>query len=77
MSIAGKYLFQTYGALRSIRARFTGVVVSGDTLVIEMWKENMPGAVVLFRVSVTERGKVCINHGVAHLWEGQLETARL
>lgn len=74
MSIAGKYVFQEYGAFRSIRARFTSVVVSGDTLVVEMWKE---GPAVLFRVRVADSGKVCIDSGHVRLWAKDAETARL
>ena len=61
MSIAGNHIFQTYGVFRSIRARFTSVVGSGDTLVIEMWKE---GSDVLYRVRVAESGMVCIATGM-------------
>ena len=74
MSIAGLHIWKTYGALRSIKACLTSVVVPGDTLVIDMWKE---GAAVLYRVSVAESRKVCINNGLVRLCAEKLNTARL
>lgn len=74
MSIAGKHIFQKFGRIRKIQARFVSTVVPGDTLKIEMWKENKT---VLYRVSVEETGKVCISDSVVSLLEDELGAARL
>ncbi|OJD14281.1 peroxisomal hydratase-dehydrogenase-epimerase [Emergomyces pasteurianus Ep9510] len=55
--IAGKHVFKTYGAFKSIKVRFAGVVIPGQTLKTEMWKEN--GAVA-FQTTVVETGKLAI-----------------
>ena len=74
MSIAGLYIWKTYGSFRSIGARFTRVVVPGDTLVIEMWKETRT---VLYRVSFKESGDLCIDDGIVRLLAEDGRTAQL
>lgn len=37
---AGKHILKTYGEFKDIKARFTGSVYPGETLVTEMWKEG-------------------------------------
>lgn len=69
MGIAGKQIFDNYGAYRSIKVRFTGVVLPGQTLRTEMWKDKTEHGLVLFQMRVLETGKLCIAGGGAHLWE--------
>ncbi|KAF5367399.1 hypothetical protein D9758_003774 [Tetrapyrgos nigripes] len=52
MGIAGKAVYQTYGAYKDIKVRFADVVYPGETLITEMWKE---GSRVIFSVKVKER----------------------
>ncbi|KAK4544093.1 bifunctional hydroxyacyl-CoA dehydrogenase/enoyl-CoA hydratase fox2 [Oleoguttula mirabilis] len=65
--IAGKAVVQTYGMFRNIKVRFAGVVLPGQTLVTEMWKE---GNVVVFQTKVKETGKLCIAGAGAELVDG-------
>lgn len=51
--IAGKNVFQKYGAFKDIKVRFTGHVFPGETLETSMWKE---GNKVIFTTKVIERG---------------------
>lgn len=74
MSIAGKYIFQNFGRIRRIAARFVGPVTPGNTLKIEMWRE---GSRVLYRVSIVETGKVCISDSWVSLFEDERNTARM
>jgi multifunctional beta-oxidation protein len=64
--IAGKHIFQKFGPYRTIRVRFAGVVLPGQTLKTEAWKLAGEG-VVLFQMRVVETGKVCISGGRAEL----------
>lgn len=57
MGIAGKHVYSTFGRWKSIKVRFAGVVLPGQTLVTEMWKE---GSKVVFQVKVKETGKLAI-----------------
>ncbi|KAK8210193.1 bifunctional hydroxyacyl-CoA dehydrogenase/enoyl-CoA hydratase fox2 [Zalaria obscura] len=72
--IAGKAVLQTYGMFRNIKVRFAGVVLPGQTLVTEMWKE---GGVVVFQTKVKETGKLCIAGAGAELVQDGKEKARL
>ncbi|KAK5046035.1 hypothetical protein LTR84_008822 [Exophiala bonariae] len=72
LGITGYYILRTYGRYRSIRNRFSGVVIPGQTLRVEMWREAAKdGAdLVCFQTTVVETGKRCIEGGVAVLVEG-------
>jgi len=65
--IAGKAVVQRYGMFRNIKVRFAGVVLPGQTLVTEMWKE---GNTVVFQTKVKETGKLCIAGAGAELVDG-------
>jgi multifunctional beta-oxidation protein len=64
---SGKHIVQTYGQFKNIKVRFAGVVIPGQTLVTEMWKE---GNKVIFQTKVKETGKLCIAAAAAELREG-------
>jgi acyl dehydratase len=46
--ISGKHIVKTFGPFSDIKVRFAGIVLPGETLVTEMWKE---GNKVIFRTS--------------------------
>jgi multifunctional beta-oxidation protein len=62
--IAGKAIYQQFGAFKNIKVRFAGTVVPGETLVTEMWKV---GPKVVFQTKVKETGKLCISGAGAEL----------
>ena len=62
--ISGKHVLQTFGPFRNIKVRFAGVVLPGQTLRTEMWKE---GNTVVFQTKVVETGKLCIAGAGAEL----------
>ena len=66
MGISGKHVFESFGAFKSVKVRFAGTVVPGQTLVTEMWKE---GGKVVFQTKVKETGKLCIAGAGAELLE--------
>jgi multifunctional beta-oxidation protein len=68
--IATKQIILNYGPIKSIRARFVGVVTPGETLQIESWKD---GNDITFQVRIAESGKFCIAGGCATL-EQSLKT---
>ncbi|KAI9824100.1 MAG: bifunctional hydroxyacyl-CoA dehydrogenase/enoyl-CoA hydratase fox2 [Thelocarpon impressellum] len=65
--ISGKHVYGAYGAFRNIKVRFAGVVLPGQTLRTEMWRE---GGRVLFQTKVVETGKLCIAAAAAELVDG-------
>ncbi|KAK6376117.1 hypothetical protein LTS17_007368 [Exophiala oligosperma] len=70
LGITGYHIFRTYGRYGSIRNRFSGVVIPGQTLKVEMWRGSGKDAgLVYFQTTVMETGKRCIDGGVAVLAE--------
>ncbi|KAI5841170.1 hypothetical protein DFP73DRAFT_481615 [Morchella snyderi] len=66
MGISGKHIYQTFGAFKNLKVRFAGVVLPGQTLRTEMWKE---GGKIIFQVTVVETGKPAILAAAAELLE--------
>ena len=64
MGFSGKHILQTYGEFKNIKVRFAGVVIPGQTLRTEMWKD---GKKVIFQTKVVETGKLCIAGAGAEL----------
>lgn len=62
--IAGKHIVQSYGVFTSVKVRFAGTVIPGQTLRTEMWRE---GNKVVFQMVVVETGKLCIAGAGAEL----------
>ncbi|KAG8905550.1 hypothetical protein FRB99_008749 [Tulasnella sp. 403] len=67
LGIAGKHVLKTFGGWKDIKTRFAGVVVPGQTLVTEMWKE---GDKVIFVSKVKETGKVALSSAAVTLVNG-------
>ena len=66
--ISGKHVYAKFGAFKNIKVRFAGVVLPGQTLRTEMWKE---GNKVIFQTKVVETGKLCIAGAGAELLDGK------
>jgi multifunctional beta-oxidation protein len=64
LGISGKHVFQKFGAFKNIKVRFAGIVLPGQTLRTEMWKD---GNVVIFQTIVVETGKQAISEAGAEL----------
>ncbi|OKL61771.1 Peroxisomal hydratase-dehydrogenase-epimerase [Talaromyces atroroseus] len=64
LGISGKHVFQKFGAFKNLKVRFAGVVLPGQTLRTELWKE---GNLVLFQTTVVETGKPAISGAGAEL----------
>ncbi|KAJ9228942.1 hypothetical protein DTO169E5_9031 [Paecilomyces variotii] len=67
LGVSGKHVFAKYGAFKNLKVRFAGVVLPGQTLKTEMWKE---GNAVIFQTTVVETGKLAISGAGAELLEG-------
>ncbi|KAJ6161338.1 Peroxisomal hydratase-dehydrogenase-epimerase [Penicillium chermesinum] len=67
LGISAKHVFGKYGAFKNLKVRFAGVVLPGQTLRTELWKE---GNTVLFQTTVVETGKPAISGAGAELLEG-------
>ena len=66
--IVGKHVFEHYGLYKSLKVRFAGIVLPGETIVTELWKE---GAKVIFRGKVKETGRLCISNAAAEFLDEQ------
>jgi multifunctional beta-oxidation protein len=67
LGVSGKHVFTKFGAFKNLKVRFAGVVLPGQTLKTEMWKE---GNTVLFQTTVVETGKPAITGAGVELLEG-------
>ncbi|KAL2012868.1 hypothetical protein VTN00DRAFT_393 [Thermoascus crustaceus] len=67
LGISGKHVFGKFGPFKNLKVRFAGVVLPGQTLKTEMWKE---GNTVVFQTTVVETGKLAISGAGAELLEG-------
>ncbi|KAH7142758.1 hypothetical protein B0J13DRAFT_585468 [Dactylonectria estremocensis] len=56
--IGAKHVVSTFGSFEKIKVRFIGIVIPGQTLVTEMWKDD---DLVRFQVVVKETGKIGIS----------------
>jgi len=65
--ISAKAIVETYGLFRSIKVRFAGTVLPGQTLITELWKE---GNTVIFQTNVKDTGKPAISGAGAELVDG-------
>lgn len=68
MGVAAKAVYERFGRLASVKVRFAGTVLPGQTLVTEMWKEGP--ARVVFQSRVKETGKLAISGAAAELLVG-------
>ncbi|KAL7796974.1 NAD(P)-binding protein [Trichoderma afarasin] len=62
--VAGKAVYDKFGAFKNIKVRFAGPVIPGQTIVTEMWRE---GGKVVFQCKVKETGKLAIAGAAAEL----------
>ncbi|KAL3492012.1 hypothetical protein BJX62DRAFT_250960 [Aspergillus germanicus] len=67
LGVSGKHVFSKFGPIKNLKVRFAGVVLPGQTLKTEMWKE---GNTVLFQTTVVETGKPAISGAGAELLDG-------
>jgi multifunctional beta-oxidation protein len=63
--IAGKAVYEKFGAFRNVKVRFAGTVNPGQTLVTEMWRDG--DRRVIFQTKVKETGKLAIGGAAAEL----------
>lgn len=63
--IAGKHVFETYGPYKNIKARFSGIVLPGQTIITKMWEEA--GSRIVYRAEVKETGRSCISNAAVEL----------
>lgn len=62
--LTGKHIQARYGNFRSMKTRFSGTVLPGQTLQVEMWKQ---GRIIFFQTRVKESGKLCLSSGGVEL----------
>ncbi|RYP80961.1 hypothetical protein DL770_006037 [Monosporascus sp. CRB-9-2] len=66
MGVAAKAVYERFGPFRNIKVRFAGVVLPGQTLVTQMWRDEGSNRVV-FETRVKKTGKLAISGGAAEL----------
>lgn len=57
-----KHIVQNFGQFKDLKVRFVGVVLPGQTILTEMWKESRK---IIFQCRVKESGKLTITGGVS------------
>lgn len=72
MGLAAKAVYDRFGPYRNVKVRFAGVVLPGQTLVTDMWREPPAagpgrGPRVVFQTRVKETGKLAISGAAAEL----------
>ncbi|RJE25662.1 Multifunctional beta-oxidation protein [Aspergillus sclerotialis] len=67
LGVSARHVFGKFGQYKNLKVRFAGVVLPGQTLKTEMWKE---GNTVVFQATVVETGKPAISGAGAELVEG-------
>lgn len=67
LGVSARHIFGKFGQYKNLKVRFAGVVVPGQTIKTEMWKE---GNTVVFQATVVETGKPAITGAGAELVEG-------
>ncbi|KAF2208653.1 hypothetical protein CERZMDRAFT_101103 [Cercospora zeae-maydis SCOH1-5] len=65
--ITGKHVFQAYGPFNKVKVRFSGLVLQGQTIVTEMWKE---GGRIVYQARVKESGTSLISNAAVELLQG-------
>ncbi len=63
LGITGRRIAEKYRPIKNIKVRFTGVVIPGQTLKVELWKHKYT---VIFQTTVVETGKAVVS-GAAQL----------
>lgn len=58
LGFSARHVYEAFGAFKSLKARFVGVVLPGQTLRTEMWKVD--SKTVVFQTVVVETGKLAI-----------------
>jgi multifunctional beta-oxidation protein len=66
--ISGKHVFQAYGPFKTIKVRFSGTVLPGQTIITEMWKE---GSKIVYQATVKETRQRCISNAAVELLQGE------
>ena len=67
LGVSARHVYEKYGLYKNLKVRFAGVVLPGQTLKTEIWKE---GNTAIFQTTVVETGKPAISGAGAELLEG-------
>lgn len=71
LGISARAVLDTYAGgngklFKSMKVRFASPVMPGDTLVVDMWKEDNSNKII-FQTKVKSTGKICINNAFIEL----------